>query len=308
MPTSVWRGHISFGLISIPVRLFKAARAERISLKQVYRVPAVRNATPPPEEVYEPEEVDDEPSVPLEAAVEEVAPVRRLSAVEGSREIIPESAVTKGFEFQPDRFVTLDRDELKALEEKTSKQMDVLEFVDVAAVDPVYFETSYYVRPDPAGEKPYALLFEAIRRAGLVALARFAMHRREHVALLRAGRRGLLVHTMFYSTEVRAQEEFEADTGLVVDKEVELAELLVRNLRAEFDPSKFHDSYKQKLEALIEAKVRGREVVRAASTAGSGAAPVIDIMEALRASLATLKKPPQPAAVVKPLSGRKRKG
>jgi len=122
--------------------------------------------------------------------------------------------------------VTIEDDERKALESKTAAQMEVLEFVPLTEVDPVYFETSYYIRPDPGGEKPFALLFLALQRAGLVALARFAMHRREHVTLIRSGRQGHIAHTMFYATEVRADEEYRAGIGLLKPKEIELTDAL----------------------------------------------------------------------------------
>lgn len=293
MATSVWRGYISFGLISIPVRLFKAARTERISLRQVYKVSADTDA-----------ESEDGPSSTRrrgrasgkqkgkEPVEEAIAPVRRVASTGDASDILPETKVLKGYEVEDGRFVTIDAEELKALETRTATQMEVLEFVRLQDVDPVYFETSYYVRPEPGGEKPFALLFEALRRAGLVALARFAMHRREHVTLIRSGRYGLIAHTMFYATEVRSEEEFRAETSLLQEKEIKLADTLVRSLTAEFEPEKYHDSYRQKLEALIASKVAGKATMPSAPS--RKLAPVVDIMEALKASL-QMRKPPASA-------------
>ena len=287
MATSIWRGFISFGLISIPVRLFKAARMERIALKQVYKVTDEEQPEKPsPSRVgaksrFKP--VVEEP------VAESIAPIRRVASRSDSAEILDEKSVLKGFEFEKDRFITIDPEELKALEEKTATHMEILEFVKLQDVDPIYFETSYYIRPDPGGEKPFALLFEALRRAGLVGLGRLAMHRREHITLVRSGRYGLVAHTMYYSTEVRSDEEFRTDTSVLSDKEIQLADTLVRSLAGEFEPEKYHDSYKQKLEELIASKVAGQTV--APATQLKRPAPVVDIMEALKASLSNLRKP-----------------
>ena len=143
--------------------------------------------------------------------------------------------------------------------------------------------------PDDAGEKPYTLLFEALKRSGYVAVAKLTMHSREHVVVLRPGRKGLLLHTMYYEDEVRKVDEFRTDTSLVKDKELKLAMTLIDSLAAEFDPAKFKDSYRENLMAMIQAKVGGKQVVEAPQA--ERLAPVIDIMEALKASLAAGRKP-----------------
>jgi len=154
-------------------------------------------------------------------------PIRRVAAAAGDEGApLTNAKIQKCYEFEAGRFVTIEDDERKALESKTAAQMEVLEFVPLTEVDPVYFETSYYIRPDPGGEKPFALLVLALQRAGLVALARFAMHRREHVTLIRSGRQGHIAHTMFYATEVRADEEYRAGIGLLKPKEIELTDAL----------------------------------------------------------------------------------
>ena len=139
--------------------------------------------------------------------------------------------------------------------------MQILEFVKLAEVDPIYFETSYYVTPERAGERAYALLFEALRRSGYVALAQFAMHNREHIVVIRPGRTGIILHTMFYETEIRRDDEYRTETSNVAERELELALLLVQNLAAPFEPAKYHDTYKEKLDALIAAKIEGKEPV-----------------------------------------------
>jgi DNA end-binding protein Ku len=173
--------------------------------------------------------------------------------------------------------------------------MEVLEFVKSSEVDAVYLESSYYMAPDDAGEKPYALLFEALKKSGFVAIAKLTMHSREHIVVLRPGRNGMLLHTMYYEDEVRKVEEFRTDTSLVKDKELELAMTLIQSLSAEFEPAKYKDTYRENLMALIQAKVQGRQIVQPPEA--QHLAPVIDIMEALKASLAAGKKPVRSAAV-----------
>jgi DNA end-binding protein Ku len=170
-------------------------------------------------------------------------------------------------------------------------------FVHLSEIDPVYFETSYYVAPDRAGEKPYALLCAALQRTGYVALAQITMHRREHVAVIRAGDRAILMHTMFYANEVRKDQEFKADAAVVADKELDLAVKLIKALATKFEPVKFRDKYREQVEELIAAKIQGREVSFGQSqTAPSG--PVVDIMETLKKSLAAVRKPPARAEEV----------
>ena len=142
--------------------------------------------------------------------------------------------------------------------------------------------------PDEAGEKPYALLFDALRRTGYVGVAKAAMHNREHIVILRPGPKGIVLHTMYYAHEVRGVEEFRTDLSLVRDKEVELATGLIEALAAGFEPDKYKDSYRENLLSMIEAKKAGREVV---ATPVPQPAKVVDILEALKASLEAARKP-----------------
>src|SRR5260370_10705970 len=143
--------------------------------------------------------------------------------------------------------------------------MEILEFVKEQEVDPVFFESSYYLAPDEAGEKPYALLFEALRRSGYIALAKIAMHNREHIVMLRPGRYGILMHTMYYKDEVRQTEEFRTDMSLAKDNALELATSLIDSLTASFEPEQHKDTHRENLQALIAAKVAGNETVYAPS-------------------------------------------
>jgi DNA end-binding protein Ku len=297
MPASVWKGHISFGLISIPVRLLRAARSERVPLRELYRTDSP--AAPDEEEDSAPSapsvpakgpvSIERKPEPALPPAPEPTfEPVRRISVGQSSEERAPASSITKGYEYERGRFVTIAPEELRSIAPQTSSDMEITEFVRLPEIDPVYFETSYYVKPEDAGRKPYALLFEAMREAGFAAVGRFTMHRRERVAVLRAGPAGILAHTMYFASEVRSDQEVRADTSLVTPKEIALAKTLVNALAASFDPSKYRDTYRERLEALIAAKVEGRQT---AVVTTPHAKPVADIMEALRKSLEAVKKP-----------------
>lgn len=318
MASTVWRGYITFGLISIPVRLFRAGRAERVSLRRMYRAPSPGTRSSEPElsaDEPEPEPVPVRHKGPVAVAArraESIAfpplasppasvtaspvlePVRQVSARSESGEPVPERSVVKGYEYEKDRFVALEPDELKTIVPKTATEMEIQEFVRLPEVDPVYFETSYYVVPEEAGWKAYALLRKAMEGTHLVAVAQFAMHGREHVVIVRPGRRGLVAHTMFFESEVHADEEFRADGSIVSDGELNLAETLITSLAGPFQPEKYRDTYREKLEELIARKVAGQPVLAEQKPARSAA--VVDITEALQRSLAALKKPPSSEA------------
>src|SRR4051794_8534872 len=196
MASTVWKGFVTFGLISIPVRLFRAARPERVKLRRLKR---------------------------------------------GAREPVHETTDTiKGYEYSKGEFVTIEKEDLKAIEAKTTGEMAIQECVALDEIDPVYFETSYHMAPEEAGGKAYGLLYRALEAMKLVALAQFGMHSREHVVVIRPGKKGLLAHTMYYAGEVRADQEFKANTSAVSEKELELAKTLVRSLAAPFKPEKYH--------------------------------------------------------------------
>ena len=284
MASTVWRGYITFGLISIPIRLFRAARAERVSLRRLYR-----NEAPAQPMHIRGRSRETVETVGAVAPEPELAPVRQTSVREETGEVIPEQSVVKGYEYEKNRFVALEPEELKSLAPQTSTAMEIEEFVKLSEIDPVYFETSYYVHPEEAGEKAYGLLYQAMSSTSLAAIAQFAMHTREHVIVLRPGRKGILGHTMFYESEVRADEEFRADTAAVSEKELKLAETLIHSLAGPFEPARYRDTYRERLEAMLTRKVQGQPVE--VPERKQKAAEVVDIAEALRKSLANLKKP-----------------
>jgi DNA end-binding protein Ku len=258
MASTIWKGHITFGLISLPVRLVSAARSETISFNQLHKSDNSR--------------------------------VKQVLYCQAEDKPVPRSELVKGFEYEEGKYVVIADEDIKKITPKTAKVMEILEFVPAAEVDAVYLESSYYLHPDTAGEKAYTVLYEALRESGHYGLAKITMHNREHVVILRPAKTGLMLHTMYYYDEVRATEEFRTDKSTAKAVEIKMANQLIEALAAPFDPTKYSDAYRTSLRAMIDAKIKGEEVV--AAPEAPELAPVIDIMEALKTSLANLKKPP----------------
>ena len=260
MAASVWKGHLTFGLVTIPVRLFSAARSETISFNMLHK--------------------DDH------------SRIRQVTVCQAEDKPVSRNELVKGYEYEKDHYVVIEEEDIKKVAPKTAKVMEILEFVHADQVDPIYLESCYYMAPDEGGEKAYALLFEALRQSKFYAVAKVAMHNREHIIVLRPGAKGILSHTMYYQDEIRQVDEFRTDTSLVKDKELDMAKMLISSLEADFEPAKYHDTYRDNLQKMIEAKIEGKKVV---ATPTATVAPVIDIMEALKKSLAEKRKPAQVA-------------
>ncbi|MEQ1947988.1 MAG: Ku protein [Bryobacteraceae bacterium] len=267
MASTVWKGHLTFGLVSFPVKLFSAARSESISFNQLHKADGSR--------------------------------VRQVLYCAAEDKPIPRTEIVKGYEYEKDRYVVIEDEDVKKVAPKTAKVMEIQEFVKAGEVDPIFFETSYYMAPEEAGEKPYALLFDALKRSGYVGIAKVAMHNREHVVILRPGENGVLLHTMYYNHEIRKVDEFRTDLSLVKEKELALAQSLVEALAADFQPEKYKDAYRENLLQLIEAKKEGKEVM---ATPEPKQEKVVDILEALKASLAVVKKPVAAAQTITPIN------
>jgi DNA end-binding protein Ku len=256
MAASVWKGHLIFGMVSFPIRLFSAARSETISFNMLHK--------------------DDH------------SRIKQMTYCQLEDKPIPRSETVKGYEYEKDHYVVIDDEDIKKVAPRTAKVMEILEFVKADQVDPIYLESSYYVAPDEGGEKAYALLFTALKDSGYYGVAKVAMHNREHIIVLRPGAKGILSHTMYYQDEIRQVEEFRTDTSLVKEKELAMAKMLISSLEENFEPQKYHDAYRDNLKKMIEDKIEGRNVVE---TPSEHFAPVIDIMEALKKSLAGKRKP-----------------
>lgn len=261
MATSVWKGHLTFGLVSIPIRLFSAARSERISLNQLHAECHTR--------------------------------IRMPLFCPTHNRIVERSEIVKGYEYEKDQYVLFNEDELDKIEPPSARTMEILEFVKLDEVDPLYFDASYYVTPEDAGRKAYHLLLEAMKESAHVAIAKLTMHQRENIVIMRPHSGGLTLHTMFYSNEIRQVAEYgQTDGTEVKEQEKKLARQLIESLSAPFDASKYHDEYQVSLRNLIEAKLKGQEV---AAAPHPKLAPVIDLMDALKKSLAE-----KPAPQMKP--------
>ena len=256
MASTVWKGHLTFGLVSMPVRLYSAARAVSVSFNLLHEKDHSR--------------------------------INQVVRCQAEEKDIPRSELVKGYEYEKGRYVVIEDEDLKKVTPKTAKVMEILEFVKAADVDPIYLESSYYLAPDEGGERPYALLFESLRQSGFYGIAKVTMHNREHITILRPGNKGILLHTMYYADEIRQVDEFRTDTSTVKDRELDMAKMLISSLEADFEPKKYHDTYRDNVMQMIEAKIDGRKVVE---TPQPHVAPVIDIMEALKKSLADRKQP-----------------
>jgi DNA end-binding protein Ku len=202
--------------------------------------------------------------------------------------MVERSEVEKGYEHEKGQYLLFTQEELDEVEPETAHTMEILEFVKLDEVDPVYFDASYYIAPEEAGQRAYQLLTEAMEKSGYAGIAKIAMHNREYIVIIRPREHGLTLHTMFYSNEIRAEAEYgRADKGQIKDQERTLAQQLIESLAAPFEPDKYHDTYQAGLQSLIEAKGSGRKIT--AMPHAQAKAPVIDLMEALKKSLA--KKP-----------------
>ena len=245
----------------MPVRLYSAARGETVSFNLLHAKDNSR--------------------------------IKQVTYCQAEDKPVPRSELVKGYEYEKDHYVVIDEEDIKKVAPKTAKVMEILEFVKGDAGGP---HLSGKLVLHGAGRRRREALRAAVRRrcaqSNYYALAKIAMHNREHIVILRPGKKGILLHTMYYADEIRQVDEFRTDTDLVKPNELAMANMLIETLNAEFEPEKYHDTYRDNLLQMIEAKKEGQEVVE---TPEPHVAPVIDIMEALKRSLAEKKKPVQAA-------------
>ncbi|MEP6608117.1 MAG: Ku protein [Burkholderiaceae bacterium] len=203
-----------------------------------------------------------------------------------SGEVVPRAEMIKGYEFEKDRFVTFTKEELKALEEASSGAVEITEFVPAASIDPVFYENAYYLGPDKGGAKPYRLLAEAMRDAGRAAIGRWAARGKQYLVNIRVVEHGLILQELLYADEVRPIDEVEVPSAKIDPKELALAKQLINSITSRtFDPTQYKDDVKVRIEAQIQKKVEGEEITVPEGTGAPAGAKVIDIMDALRASL-----------------------
>jgi DNA end-binding protein Ku len=166
--------------------------------------------------------------------------------------------------------VVLEEEELRSLIPQTSSEIQIVEFVRFIEIDPVYLETSYYVVPDDGAERAYALLVDGMRETGYAAIGQLTMHRRDHVVIVRPGKTGIIAHTMFYPDEVRSTQEIRTDTSLVAPKELSMAKLLIEALADAFDPARFKNTFRERLQQLIQSRIEGQQTTRIEPPAATG--------------------------------------
>ncbi len=253
MASTVWKGYISFGLVSVPIRLYAAARESHISFNQIHTPCGTR--------------------------------VRQQLVCPTCDRAVERGELSKGYAVEKDVHVILTGEELRELESESSNVMEIQQFVELADVDPIYFQTSYYSVPEEPGRKAYALLFQGMQHLHRAAIAKITMHSREQIVLIRPYGKGIVLHTLYYPAEVREISEYGRDEiGQVQSQEIALAEQFMGHLTAGFAPEQFKDMYREKVLALIESK--GAGAAAPGQEAPRRLAPVIDLMEALKKSLA----------------------
>src|SRR3989441_6032561 len=279
-PHSLGSGTISFGLVSIPVKLYTAASAGGAIVNSLQHMCANR--------------------------------LRQQMFCPVDNEVVDRSQIVKGYEFQKDQYVRFTDEEIKSLEGEASKVIDITEFVPLPTVDPIYFEKTYYLGPDKGGEKAYRLLADAMAKTDRVALAKFVMRGKESLVLIRPVQGGLMLHTMYFADEVRDFGEIDkGQSAKIREGELELALQLIDGLSSDaFSPDKYRDEYREHVLELVNQKVEGKEVTAVGPEIKR--AQVIDLMEALKQSLAkrVAAQPAaaeaQPAPAKKPLAKARR--
>ncbi len=284
MASTVWKGYISFGLVSVPVRLYAAAREEHVSFNQIHEVCGSR--------------------------------IKQQIFCPTCDRVVERSELAKGYQVDKDAYVLVSNDELKTLQAESSQAMEITQFVSLSEVDPIYFESSYYSAPEDPGRRAYGLLLQAMEKLQVAAIAKVTLNQREQVVLIRPYKNGIILHTLYFAAEVREIAEYGKKENLTLQKpEIELAEQFIKQLTAQFNPEQHKDEYQERVLALVETKRAGQII--AGQPDRPKLAPVIDLMEALKKSIAergtpTLVEPAKKKASksatvadAKPARGRK---
>jgi len=259
VPRTIWKGALSFGLVNIPVGLYPATSDKSIHFNQFEEGTSDR--------------------------------IRYKKVNERTGDEVPQNRIVKGYDLGGGEYVILTEEELESAEPKKSRQIEISDFVGLVDIDPVFFRSSYYLAPEGEGaEKAYALLRRAMAEAGRVAIATLVMRNKEYLVAIRPEDDALALHTMYFSDEVRApgRDLDLPETGDVTDRELSMAQLLIASMESEWDPERFHDTHREKVEAIIEEKRQGHEIVL--QEGPEPAAKVVDLMEALSASIAAAAK------------------
>ena len=260
MARAIWSGSISFGMVTIPVKLFGATESKDISFNLLHATCGTR-----------------------------LKQVRWCSTDEVE---VPWNETARGYEYAKGQFVVLTDEDFEKLPLPSKHTIEISAFVAEAEIDPVFYERSYYLAPDERGEKPYALLMQALAEKKLAAVAAITIRKKEQLCVLRPQGGAMMLETLYYPDEIRAQPEVETKGAKVTGRELEMAFTLIELLRKPFDPEEYKDHYREALEAMIEAKLEGKEVV---SSPEARESKVIDLADALRKSVEAARKSSKPA-------------
>ena len=274
MARAIWSGSISFGLLNVPVKLYSAVARRSIGLREIRESDGTR--------------------------------IRHRRVAEGTDEEVPYDKIVKAFEISKDQYVPLTKDELAALAPEKTRAIEVQDFVDLEEIDPIYFDSPYYLGPADGAERAYSLLARAMEGSGKIAVARFVFRNKEHLAAIRPADGVLTLTTMRFADEVVPPSELDdvlpSEQPKVDKREVEMAEQLIDSLTRGFDPDAYRDEYREQLLALIERKAEGKDVLAAPEAAEPVPTKAPDLMAALEQSIADVrsKRDGEPAAAKKP--------
>src|SRR3984957_17719480 len=259
MPRAIWTGAISFGLVNVPVKLYSATSQKTVRFHQLSSKTGAR--------------------------------IRQKRVDPTTDEEVPYEEIVKGYEITPDRYVLIEPDELDALDPKATKTIDIVEFVDLKDIDPIYYDHSYYLAPSAGGAKPYRLLLDAMRESGKVGIGRVVLRSKQQLCALRPTGDVLTLTTMLWGDEVLSPDRLDELDSVgesdATKREMVMAQQLIESLAGAFDPTKYHDEYRERVLDLIERKAAGEQI--AVQPQAEEAAPAPDLMAALEASLAAVQ-------------------
>lgn len=272
MASPTWKGYLIFGLVSIPIRIYPAARSTRIQFHQLHKLCRTR--------------------------------LRRPLYCPTCNRMVERDEVVKGYEYEKGQYLLVEEQEIKKLAPEKGGAMEISEFVPLTEIDPLYYDASYFAVPEKPGQKAYGLLVRTMEETGKVALATVVMHQREYVLAIRTRDHGLTLHTLYFADEIRAVPEYGRTDTEVKPEEVKLAKELIANLTSHFKPEKYHDEYKTKVRQLLEAQAKGKKITVEPERK---LAPVIDMMDALKRSLAARQTPAPHRAASRSQAGRARR-
>jgi len=265
MARAIWSGSISFGLVNVPVKIFSAVSPKEVRFHMVHDADGARIKQ------------------------------KRICSADGKE--VPYEHIAKGYEISPGKYVVITREELEKFDPVSTRTIDIEEFIELPEIDPIYYQSSYYLVPDRGAAKAYSLLFHAMKDSNKAGVAKVVMRTKQYLCAVRPFGKVLALSTMLYADEINPQSKLEGvpkEGTKPSERELKMAEQLIESLAAKFQPEKYKDEYREKVLALVRQKAEGKRIK--APPAERGPAKVVNLMDALKASLATAKKPASEAA------------